>query len=34
MYLPTFWKLIQERRVRDIRQGSGWAVPVVFVSNS
>jgi hypothetical protein len=31
MYLPTFWKLIQERRVTDIRRGAGWGVPALFI---
>ena len=33
MYLPTFWKLIQERRFNDLRRGAGWAIPAVFVCN-
>ena len=34
MYLPTFWKLIQERRATDYRRAAGWALPAVFVGKS
>ena len=30
MYLPTFWKLINENRKKMIREGLPWAVPAVF----
>lgn len=30
MYLPTFWKLIQENRNKMIREAMPWAVPGTF----
>lgn len=30
MYLPTFWKLVNENRVKIIRDISPWVVPITF----
>jgi hypothetical protein len=30
MYLPTFWKLINENRNKMIREGLPWTVPATF----
>lgn len=30
MYLPTFWKLVNENRKHYIRHAVGWGVPASF----
>jgi len=31
MYLPTFWKLIQENRKKLIREGAPWVFSASFL---
>jgi len=33
MYLPTFWKLINENRNKMIKEAAPWAVPASFFGN-
>jgi len=33
MYLPTFWKLINENRNKMIREATPWAVPATLFGN-